>query len=175
MFYFVGSYNAWVVEAYELAAQNLAIAYSLSDDERYADKASVILDALANVYPTCTIGLRITRRKTTADASIGPNTRSHAFSSNMSTNMTGSERADPWRSHRSAGITRQQNIEENLLRNGAEYCLKMSHSHVALHNGMADYIRGVISVGVCLGISLCKMGSRWPGWCEGDDRKQHWP
>src|ERR1039458_10219815 len=55
--YFVGSYNAWAVETLTFkAADNLAYAYTLTGDERYAAKASLILDALAAIYPSCDKG-----------------------------------------------------------------------------------------------------------------------
>ena len=51
--YFVGSYNAWVVETLTFqGADNLAYAYTLTGEERYAAKAALILDALAAIYPS---------------------------------------------------------------------------------------------------------------------------
>ncbi|MBM4087740.1 MAG: hypothetical protein FJ272_23365, partial [Planctomycetes bacterium] len=44
-----------------------------------------------------------------------------------------------------------QNIEENLLKNGAWYCYEQSLKG-GLHNGEADYIRGALAVGCALGI-----------------------
>ena len=50
--YIVGAYNAWVVETLTFKAlENLVHAYTLTGNERYAEKASVILDALAAIYP----------------------------------------------------------------------------------------------------------------------------
>src|ERR1019366_6042745 len=55
--YFVGSYNAWAVETLTFnAADSLTYAYTLTGDERYAAKASLILDALAAIYPSCDKG-----------------------------------------------------------------------------------------------------------------------
>jgi len=49
--YFVGTYNSWVVETLTFKAlENLVYAYTLTADERYADKAIVILDAIASIY-----------------------------------------------------------------------------------------------------------------------------
>ena len=151
--YFAGSYNAWVVETLTFrAADHLAQAYSLTGDESYAAKAALILDALANVYPACAKGswdypsnppsgrfnrpwYQVARvlihyvnqydQIYHAKALDGPSVR--------------------------AGFTIRRNIEENLLRNGAEYCYRQSQAG-GLNNGEADYIRGALAVGVCLGI-----------------------
>jgi hypothetical protein len=45
-----------------------------------------------------------------------------------------------------AGLTRRQNIERNMLKNGATYCYEQSLKG-GLNNGEADYIRGALAVG----------------------------
>jgi hypothetical protein len=151
--YFVGSYNAWVIEKLTLdGAETLATAYSLTGDERFAAKAALILDAVAAIYPSCDKG-------------------SWDYPSNPP-----SGRLDrPWyqvsrvlvrlidhydRLHASpsldrpsvvSGLTRRRNIEDNMLRNGAAYCYEQSQAG-GLNNGEADYLRGVLAAGICLGI-----------------------
>ena len=49
------------------------------------------------------------------------------------------------------GLTRHQNIERNMLLDGGAYCYEQSKAG-SLHNGEADYLRGALAVGVCLGI-----------------------
>src|SRR5690606_6540685 len=145
--------NAWVVETLIFKAiNNLAYAYTLTGDERYAAKAAVIFDAIAAVYP-------------------GNDKGSWDYPSNPPSGRL----ARPWyqvarvlvhfvdyydqlfnspslnEKSLVTGLTRRQNIEINLLKNGAAYCYELSLKG-GLHNGEADYIRGVLAVGVCLGI-----------------------
>ncbi|MCE5239344.1 heparinase II/III family protein [bacterium] len=151
--YFVGSWNAWVTEKYihEMAG-NCAIAYSLTGDEKYARKAAFILDAIASIYPSCDKG-----------------------SWDYPSNPPSGRLARPWyqvarvlvrlvdftdqiynsksleEASLTPGLTRRQNIERNMLENGAKYCYDQS-LHGGLNNGEADYIRGALSVGCLLGI-----------------------
>lgn len=158
--YFVGSYNAWVVETMAFkGVRPLVALYTLTGEEKYADKASVILDALADIYPTCTKG--------------SWDYPSHPPSGRLNR---------PWyqvarvlvhyvdwydRLYNSPaldkpsirpGLTRRENIEKNLLLDGAEYCYRCSLDRgcmgLALHNGCADYIRGALAVGCCLGVPV---------------------
>jgi len=151
--YFVGSYNAWVVEQLEFsAAENLALAYSLTGDERYAEKCAVILDGFANIYPSCDKG-------SWDYPSNPPSGRFdrpwYQVARVLIWYVDGYDRICNSKSLDApsvrAGMTRRQNIEENLLLNGAKYCYDQS-LHGGLHNGEADYIRGCLAVGVCLGV-----------------------
>ncbi len=150
--YFVGSYNAWVVENYMLWCRDLAFAYSITGDERYANTCAVILDALAEIYPHCTEG-----------------------SWDYPSDPPSGRLARPWyqvarylvpivdaydQIHDVAalnapsfvnGMTRRENIETNMLKDGAWYCYEQSLKG-SLHNGEADYIRGALAVGCLLGI-----------------------
>lgn len=151
--YFVGSWNAWVTEKYiHDMAGNCAMAYSLTGDEKYAQKAALILDAIASIYPSCDAG-----------------------SWDYPSNPPSGRLARPWYQVArvlvrlvdfydqvynsqsldtpsiTEGLTRRQNIERNMLENGAKYCYDQS-LHGGLNNGEADYIRGALSVGCLLGI-----------------------
>ena len=151
--YFVGSYNSWVVEMLTGAATNLADAYSLGGDERYAAKAAVILDALAAVYPACDKG-------SWDYPSNPPSGRFHRPWYQVARVLV--IYTDQYDSiYHSAsldapsvvpGLTRRKNIEGNLLRNGALYCYEQSRKSPSLTNGVADYVRGALAVGVCLDI-----------------------
>lgn len=157
--YFVGSYNAWVIEQLTSATTNLAHAYALTGDERYASKASVILDALATVYPTCTKG-------SWDYPSNPPSGRFHrpwyqvARVLVIYTEQYDHVYHSPSFDEPSLmnGLTRRRNVEENLLKNGAKYCYEESKKEgeggvvtsAALTNGVADYIRGSMAVGICL-------------------------
>ncbi len=149
--YFVGSYNAWAVETLTFkAADNLAYAYSLTGDERYAAKASLILDALAAIYPGCDKGSwdypshppsgRFNRPwYQVARVLVHYVDQYDQIFGSPSLNVPSLK----------PGLTRRQNIEANLLKNGAAYCFAESQKG-GLNNGEADYLRGALAVGVCL-------------------------
>src|ERR1017187_8388677 len=149
--YFVGSYNAWAVETLTFkAVDSLAYAYTLTGDERYAAKASLILDALAAIYPSCDKG-------SWDYPSHPPSGRFNRpwyqvarvlvhyvdqYDQVFASPSLDAPSVKP-------GLTRRQNIETNLLKNGGAYCFAESQSG-GLNNGEADYLRGALAVGVCL-------------------------
>ncbi len=151
--YFVGSYNSWVVETFQFKAlRPLCLTYLLTGDERYAQKAAVILDGLAAVYPECDAG----------SWDYPSNPPSGRFSRpwyqvarvlihyvDFYDELFNSASLDE--PSIIGGMTRRQNIEENLLRNGAWYCYEQSLKG-GLNNGYSDYIRGALAVGCVLGI-----------------------
>ncbi|MCC6445637.1 MAG: heparinase II/III family protein [Armatimonadetes bacterium] len=151
--YMVGSYNAWVVETLTFkAADSLAYTYSLTGDARYATKAALILDALAAIYPSCDKG----SWDYPSNPPSGRFNRPWYQAARVLVHYVDQyDRIyhDPSLDAPSLapGLTRRQNIEENLLKNGAAYCFRESQAG-ALHNGEADYIRGALAVGVCLDI-----------------------
>lgn len=152
--YFAGSYNAWVVETLiHRIALPYANLYLLTHDERAGRMAAVILDEIAAIYPSCDKGSwdypsnppsgRLDRpwyqvaRVLVFLVEIYDRAYDHPAMDEPS--------ATP-------GLTRRQNIEKNLLLNGGRYCYEMSAKGSRLHNGEADYLRGVLAVGVVLGI-----------------------
>jgi hypothetical protein len=149
--YFVGSYNAWAVETLTFkAADSLAYAYTLTGDERYAAKASLILDALAAIYPSCDKG--------SWDYPSHPpsgrfNRPWYQVARVLVHYVDQYDQVFPSPSLEvpslKPGLTRRQNIEANLLKNGGAYCFAESQSG-GLNNGEADYLRGALAVGVCL-------------------------
>jgi hypothetical protein len=151
--YFVGSYNAWVIEKLTLtAAENLAYAYSLTDDDRYAAKAALILDAVAAIYPSCDKG----SWDYPSDPPSGRLDRPWYQVSRVLVHLI--DQYDQIYNSPALdgpsvtpGLTRRQNIETNMLRNGAAYCFDQSQAG-ALHNGEADYVRGALAAGICLDI-----------------------
>ena len=57
MHYFVGIFNAWVTEQWTLnALPALSEAYLLTGDEKYAERGTLFLDALASIYAESTSG-----------------------------------------------------------------------------------------------------------------------
>jgi hypothetical protein len=151
--YFVGSYNAWVVETLQFKAlRNLAYAYTLTGDERYAEKAAFILDRLADLYPSCDKG----SWDYPSDPPSGRFCRPWYQVARVLIHYVDwydqvfhSPALD--RPSVRQGLSRRENIELNLLQNGATYCYTQSLKG-RLHNGEADYIRGALAVGCCLGI-----------------------
>ncbi len=151
--YFVGSYNAWAIEKLTLtAAENLAYAYSLTGDERYAAKAALILDAVAAIYPSCDKGSwdypsnppsgRLDRPWYQVSRVL-VRLIDH-YDQIYNSRSLGTPSAAP-------GLTKRQNIETNMLRNAATYCFEQSQQG-GLNNGEADYIRGALAAGICLDI-----------------------
>jgi len=152
--YFVGSYNAWVVETliFKLAVP-AANVYLLTGDERAAAMAAAVLDELAVIYPSCDKG--------SWDYPSNPpsgrlNRPWYQVARVLVHFVEIYDRIHHWpgldEPSAEPGLTRRQNIERNLLLNGAAYCYEQSVRQGGLHNGQADYLRGVLAVGVCLGI-----------------------
>ncbi|MBM3497429.1 MAG: hypothetical protein FJX74_02055, partial [Armatimonadetes bacterium] len=151
--YFVGSYNAWVVETLQFKAlQPLAYAYTLTGDEQYANRAADLLDRLAVIYPSCDKGSWDYPSNPPSGRFCRPwyqVARVLIHFVDWYDQIHGSPTLDRPSAHE--GLTRRENIETNLLQNGARYCYEQS-LHGRLHNGEADYIRGALAVGCCLGI-----------------------
>lgn len=150
--YMVGSWNAWVVEKFQDWSGQLAVAYSLTGEEKYAQKAAFILDAIADIYPSCDKG----SWDYPSDPPSGRLCRPWYQVARVLVKLV--EYYDQIYNSRSleqnsltAGLTRRQNIERNMLKNGAWYCYEQS-LHGGLNNGEADYLRGALSVGCLLGI-----------------------
>lgn len=152
--YFVGSYNAWVVETllYKVAVPYADI-YLIEGDEHAGRMAATVLDELAYIYPSCNKGSwdypsdppsgRLNRpwyqvARTLVDyVDIYDRIFDHPCLEEPSSRE---------------GLTKRENIERNLLLNGALYCHEQTIAAPSLHNGQADYIRGLLAVGVVLGI-----------------------
>mgnify|MGYP000850970264 CR=1 FL=1 len=160
VYYMVARWNAFVTTEYTEAIENLAYAYALSGDNRYAQKAAVILDALATIYPTAVEGpqdypgLRPGKEGGRLDRPYSQVARhliryANAFDLILSSSvMDGESLTNP-------GLTMKDNIARNLLINGADYCFREASGPVygsTLGNGTADYNTGILSVGSVLGI-----------------------
>ncbi len=151
--YFKGQFNAWATEQWtQYALPSLTQAWLLTDDTRYADRAMLLLDALASIYKESTSG-----------------------SWDYPSNPPSGRFARPWyqvartlvkyvdfydRLYHAPGmdepslrpgVTKRKNIEEYMLLDGAAYCYKKTFAG-GLHNGHADYMRGALAVGCVLDI-----------------------
>jgi hypothetical protein len=153
IFYFVGAYNSFISETLLQATSDLVHAYALTGEEKYANKAALLLDHLARIYPSCNKGSwdypsdppsgRFNRPWYQVARTLISYTNQYDIL--MSTKLLTEPSCVP-------ALTRRQNIEQNLLLNGADYCYQESKKHPALHNGQCDYIRGVAVVGAAMGI-----------------------
>lgn len=157
-----GVWNSWVIEQLSTAwnhessaVRNLSIAYALTGDKRYAEKAAVILDALATVQPT-TIGPR--------DFATSPDSLQGRFNQLTSIvfrtkvlqvdayDLIGRIELLGKPSPTNPGLTMRENIVKNLLE---DYLFL--HSDVSggklytLHNHEADCVRGMLAVGIVTG------------------------
>ena len=179
--YFVGSWNAWVTELWTLRAiPALAHAYALTGEEQYAERAGFFLDALASIYAESASGSwdypsrppsgRFARPWYQVARNLVPFVEAYDLVYNSPSMQTPSLRpqlentwpAGPTSQRRAVqtrdmkgvswqGMTRRDNINKNLMEDGAYYCYSHTFSG-ALHNGHADYMRGALAVGVLLGI-----------------------
>ncbi len=150
--YFVGSYNAWVVETYQTWCGRLSEAYLLTGDERYARTCGILLDTLSEVYPDCTAG----SWDYPSTPPSGRFCRPWYQVARVLVKLV--EYYDAIHNSPSLdepswveGSTRRQSIENRMLKDGAWYCYNESLKG-GLHNGEADYIRGALAVGCLLGI-----------------------
>jgi len=124
--YFVGSYNAWVIEKLTLAAAAIYPSCDKGSWDYPSDPPSGRLDRPWYQVSRVLVHLidqydQIYHSPALDAPSVEP------------------------------GLTRRRDIEDNLLRNGAAYCYEHSLEG-PLHNGAADYIRGALAAGLCLGI-----------------------
>jgi len=145
----------------------LADAYVLTGNETYAQRALWLLDAIATIYPRAYEGPidypgnepgkrgggRLERPYYQASRAL----MRFAYSYELVKSSAHAGDASP----SNPGYSMLQNIEINLLMNGADYCLRMAKGgHGAsyeLNNGVIDYNRAPLVVGTLLGI---------PQWVE---------
>lgn len=160
MHYFVARWNGFVIDDFTKALQPLAYAYVLSDDIKYAHTAAVILDAIATIYPTAIEGplnypgLSPGREGGRLDRPYYQVARRLLWYVNAVDLIWNSGELDV-ASPTNPALTIKENVVANLLLNGADYCYREAQKpgYVdALHNGTADYNKGVLAVGSLLGI-----------------------
>ena len=151
--YFVGQFNAWATEQWtQFALPALTQAYLLTGDERYAERAALFLDGMASIYKESTSGSwdypsnppsgRFARPWYQVARTLVRYVDFYDRLYNSPTMDQPSLRPD---------FSRRENIEENMLLDGAYYCYNHAFSG-NLHNGHADYLRGALAVGCLLDI-----------------------
>ncbi len=178
--YMVGSWNAWVTEQWTNAVLQLGLAHALTGDEKYADRAGFFLDLLASIYPESSAGSwdypsrppsgRFARPWYQVARVLIHFVRAYDLVFDSASLEKPSLRPElertfppgPWLQQREVGttdrhgvthpgMTRRENIEQNLIWDGSQYCYEHTFGG-ALHNGHADYMRGALAGGAVLGI-----------------------
>jgi hypothetical protein len=161
-YYLRGIYNAYITNLLagwgddEGVVHKLAYAYALTGDPKYAHKALVILDALATLSPT-TIGPRDFERSPTSVegrlhwlTSIVFRARMHLINAyDLVYNYKGLDGPSPTNPR----LALKENIEQGLFLDYVfgEYDMRNGQL-VDLHNHEADSVRGMLGVGLLLGI-----------------------
>jgi len=164
-YWFVATYNSYVIQLLTLSALDspvgeqfglsaldaLSNAYALTGDEKYARTAAVIFDALAAIYPTCTVGSidypnapggRLERTQYQVARVIVLLARYYDLIYNSPALSVPSQAGEP---------TIRASIEERILKDAARYCYEQgSTGRYGLTNGEADFVRGVLAVGLLL-------------------------
>ena len=179
--YFLGIWHAWVTEQWTRnALPSLAHAYALTGDERYAERAAFLFDALASIYAESTSGSwdypsrppsgRFARPwyQTARNLVVFVDAYDLIYASkaldkaSLRPRLEATFPAGPTPQQRAVGtkdvngkswegMTRRQNVDLNLMRDSARYCYGKTFAG-KLHNGHADYMRGALAVGALLGI-----------------------
>ena len=153
IFYLVGQFNAFVVEQWSVRAlPALSQAYLLTGDEKYAERGLLFLDALASIYKESTKGGWDYPNDPVSGRLIRPwyqVARVLVQYVDHYDAMYNSPAAD--KPSLRPGMTRHENIERNMMLDGAYYCYEHSWAG-ALTNGHADYLRGALAVGCLLDI-----------------------
>jgi hypothetical protein len=137
-------------------------AYLLTGNQKYAERALWILDAIATIYPSSDSGPidypgnkvgrpdggRLERPYYQAARALVR----YAYFYEALAGSALLEKPSP----SNPQFSMRQNIELNLLMNGADYCLRMTESGKGaskeLNNGNIDYNRAPLAVGALLGI-----------------------
>jgi hypothetical protein len=161
-YYLRGIYNAYVTNLLagwgddEGVVHKLAYAYALTGDPKYAHKALIILDALATLSPT-TIGPRDFERSPTSVegrlhwlTSIVFRARMHLINAyDLVYNYTELDGPSPT----NPGLNLKENIETGLFLDYVFGEYDMRNGQLSdLHNHEADSVRGMLGVGLLLGI-----------------------
>lgn len=168
-YYFIALANGMTInqlETKDLPA--LVNAYILTSNEKYAQRALWILDAIATIYPRANEGPIDYPGLEPGKADGGRLDRPYYQAARALMNyayfaeMLSMSRHSKESSLSNAGYSMLRNIELNLLMNGADYCLRMVKAGKGasneLNNGNIDYNRAPLVVGVMLGIT------EWVDW-----------
>jgi hypothetical protein len=158
--YFVARWNGFVIEQLTGRLPSLSMAYALSGEERYAESAAAILDAIATIYPTAVEGpldypgLRPGVEGGRLERPYFQTARVLLNYVNAVDLIWSSDILDQ-QSPTNPELTMRENIIYNMLLNGADYCYREANRAGfvdSLNNGTADYNKAILAVGSLLGI-----------------------
>ena len=168
-YYFIALANGMTIkqlESVDLPA--LVNAYILTSNEKYAQRALWILDAIATIYPRANEGPIDYPGLEPGKADGGRLDRPYYQAARALMNyayfaeMLSMSRHSKESSLSNTAYSMSRNIELNLLMNGADYCLRMVKAGKGasneLNNGNIDYNRAPLVVGAMLGIT------EWVDW-----------
>lgn len=152
-YYLLATFRSFAIDSLMGALSQLSSAYGYTDDARYAERAAFILDRLAAIYPTDVRGSvdypspQIAGRFNRPWYQVA---RRLVMFVNVYDILRMGDVLD--KPSVVSGKTRRENIEQNMLLDGALFCYKQSADTPMLHNGEADYQRGQMAVAAVLGI-----------------------
>lgn len=157
--YFAARWNGFVVTELTRLLKPLACLYLITGEEAYAEKAAVILNGIADIYPHAIHG-PLDYPGLSMDHEGGRLERPYyqtarhlkLYAEAYSFVRTYARLDEP--SPARPDITMRDNIVRNLLANGGDYCYRESHkdNYWPLHNGTADYNMGALAAGLLCGI-----------------------
>lgn len=158
-FYFVAQANGQITQQLDKEIfPALADAWALSGDKKYAHIATVLLDAVAAVYPTNRRGpmdyptsagdMDRGGRLDRPYYQVARGLMNYGFCIDM---IADSGELDAPSSY-AKGQSIKDNVIRNLLWDGGSYCLDFALREHALHNGQADYEQGAAVVGALLAV-----------------------
>jgi hypothetical protein len=158
-YYFVAQANAKIIQLLEQRMlPALADVYALGGSRPHARAAAVLLDAIANVYPTNRRGpldyptsssnYNWGGRLDRPGYQVARGLVNYVHAIDLLAPSGELERP----SHFAKGQTIREHVIRNLLWDGGTYCLRYARLGTALHNGQADYERGAALVGLLLGV-----------------------
>lgn len=140
-YYFVGVYNSYAIRMVTLSILSaLTNAYVLTGEDRYANAAIILMEEIAKAYPASTIG--------SIDYPNAPGGRFERTQYQVARVLVHlAQYYDILREK----LGPECSFVHNVLRNGADYCYsELSTGRYGLTNGAADFLRGILVVGLAL-------------------------
>ncbi len=162
MYYFKGIWHAWVINQYKRMLFALSHAYALTGEERYAERAALIYDAMATLAPS-TVGPRDNMRPHQTKVGIfhyytqqlTENLRSYLLYYDLLYYAGTMDRVSP--SHPDGGgpggkWTVRKNIEKNIFLDTWDVEMNTRNGRLpSLHNHTSATVRAMLGVGMVCG------------------------
>ena len=156
MYYFTGVWNAWVILRYKTMLGDLSHAYALTGDERYAERAALIFDAMATLAPS-TVGPRDNMRPHQKVAG-----RFHYYTQQWTEHLRGylldydllyhSEHMAAPSPTAPTGVSIRRNVEKNLFLDTWDVEMDTRNGRLpSLHNHTSATVRAMMGVGLVCG------------------------